>query len=65
MLRTTLLINADTERGFMGGQADLIRLTVQKLYCNPSVAPEFTALHHGTYKPVSTVTVDGKSIVDT
>jgi hypothetical protein len=63
--KTTLLLNIDTEQGFMGGQADLIRAIAQKLYCNPSLAPAFTALHHGTYKPANTLTVDGKAIVDT
>jgi tetratricopeptide (TPR) repeat protein len=61
----TLLLNIETEQGFMGGQADLVRITAQKLYCNPSVAPAFTALHHGTYKPASALSVDGKPIVDT
>jgi hypothetical protein len=63
--KTTLLLNVDTERGFMGGQADLIRAIAQKLYCNPSVAPVFTALHHGAYKPTNTLVVDGRAVVDT
>jgi hypothetical protein len=63
--KTTLLLNIETERGFIGGQADLIRITARKLYCNPSLAPAFTALHHGTYKPTSTLNVDGKPVVDT
>ena len=61
----SLLINPETNQGFMGAQADLIKLIVQKLYCNPSVAPAFTALYHGAYEAVSTLTVDAKPIVDT
>ena len=63
--KVTLLMNPEKGRGFMGGQADLIKLIVQKLYRNPSVAPAFTTLHHGTYKPASTLAVDGKPVVDT
>lgn len=63
--KISLLINPETSQAFMGAQADLIKLTVQKLYCNPSVAPAFTTLYHGTYEGVSTSTVDGKPIVDT
>ena len=59
-----LLINPKTSQGFMGAQTDLIKLIVQKLYCNPSVAPAFSVLYHGTYKPVSTSTVDAKPIVN-
>jgi tetratricopeptide (TPR) repeat protein len=63
--RMTFLMNVDTEKGFLGGQADLIRITAQRLYCNPSLAPEFTSLHHGTYKSAKTPTVDGTPVVDT
>jgi len=63
--KVTLLINPETSKGFMGGQADLIRIIVQKLYHNPSIAPAFTTLHHGTYEAVSTPVVDGKPVVDT
>jgi hypothetical protein len=63
--KVTLLINPETNRGFMGGQSDLIKIIVQKLYHNPSVAPAFTTLHHGTYEAVATPAVDGKPIVDT
>jgi hypothetical protein len=63
--RVTLLIKPETRRGFIGGQADLITLIIQKLYRNPSVAKAFTDLHYGTYKPTNTLAVDGKPIVDT
>jgi tetratricopeptide (TPR) repeat protein len=63
--KVTLLLTADTNRGFMGGQADLIRIIAQKLYCNPSVARTFTTLYHGDYKAAETSTVDGKPVVDT
>lgn len=61
----SLLINPETSQGFMGAQADLIKLTVQKLYRNPSLVPAVTTLYHGTYEGVSTSKVDGKLIVDT
>lgn len=61
----SLLINPGTGQGFKGAQADLIKLTVQKLYRNPSLAPAFTTLYHGNYEGVSTSSVDGKPIVDT
>ncbi|KZM21802.1 uncharacterized protein EKO05_0001775 [Ascochyta rabiei] len=60
-----LLINSETNRGFLGGQASLIKLIVQKMHCNPSLAAAFTALHHGNYKPASTSAVDGRPVVDT
>ena len=63
--RTSLLVNTDTDQGFMGGQADLITLIVQKLYRNPSLAPAFVALHHGTYEPADRLAVDDTPIVDT
>lgn len=62
---TSLLINTETGRAFTGGQADLIKLTAQKLYCSPSVAPAFVTLHHGDYKPTNISAVDGTPIVDT
>jgi hypothetical protein len=61
----TFLMNLETKKGFMGGQADLIRMIVQKLYSNPSTASEFTSLYHGDYKTVDVSFVDGKPVVDT
>jgi hypothetical protein len=61
----TLLLNIETNRGFLGAQADLIKLIVQKLYRNPSTAPAFTTLYHGTYKGTTTPTIDTEPIVDT
>ena len=63
--KISLLINPETSQGVEGAQADLIKLIVQKLYRNPSVAPAFIALYHGSYEGVSTSTVDAKLIVDT
>jgi hypothetical protein len=48
---TTLLLNLETDRGSLGGQADLIRSIAQNLYGNTSLAPSFTILHHGSYGP--------------
>lgn len=61
----SLLINPSTNEGCMGTQPDLIKLIVQKLYRNPSLAPAFTTLYHGGYEGVSTPKVDSKPIVDT
>ena len=61
----SLLMNPSTMEAFIGTQADLIKLIVQKLYRNPSLAPAFNTLHHGTYERVSTSAVDGNPIVDT
>ena len=61
----SFLMNLETNRGFMGTQADLIKLIVQKLYHNPSIAPGFTRLYHGSYESVSTHAVDSQPIVDT
>jgi len=63
--RVCLLVNTETDQGFMGGEADLITMIVQKLYRNPSLAPAFVALHHGTYEPADKISVDDTPIVDT
>lgn len=60
-----VLINLQTNRMTLGTQTDLITKVVQKLRRNPSFMPEVTALHHGTYSPVSVGEVDGKPIIDT
>lgn len=61
----SVLLNPSTDQGFSGAQADLIKLIVQKLYRNPSLAPAFTTLYHGTYEGMSTPKVDAEPIVDT
>lgn len=61
----SLLLNPETNQGVMGAQADLIKLIVQKLYHNPSVASAFTALYHGNYEGVTTSAVDAEPMVDT
>lgn len=60
-----LLIDPETGQTLIGARADLIKLTVQKLYRNPSLAQAFTALCHGTYEKASTLALDGEPIVDT
>jgi hypothetical protein len=60
----SLLMNVETDKSFMGGQADLIQLITQKLFKNPSMASAFTDLHHGAYQAVDTTSVDGQPIVD-
>ncbi|KAG4219520.1 hypothetical protein PC116_g32001 [Phytophthora cactorum] len=61
----TVLMNFHTNSVCMGGQADLITQTVQKLYHNPGEAKVFTELHHGDYKPVTASEADGVPVVDT
>jgi hypothetical protein len=61
----TVLLNAETDSRTMGAQAELIRMIVQKLYRNPSLASVITDLHHGSYKPVGASYVDGTPVVDT
>ena len=63
--KTSLLINTQTNRMTMGTQAELITATAQKMLRNPSLAPSFTSLHHGDYKPVRETEIDGQPIVDT
>ena len=63
--KTSMLINTQTKRVTMGTQAGLIAATAQKMLRNPSLAPSFTALHHGDYKPVKETEVDSQPVVDT
>lgn len=61
----TLLVNVETDSMTMGAQAELLRLIVQKLYRNPSLASIINDLHHGSYKPVGVSEIDGGPVVDT
>ncbi|KAI4661522.1 uncharacterized protein J4E88_010970 [Alternaria novae-zelandiae] len=61
----SLLMNVETDKGFLGGQADLIQLITQKMFKNSSTAPTFTDLYHGDYEAVDAKSVDGQPIVDT
>lgn len=49
----------------MGTHAELIKLVVHKLQRNPSLAPEFTKLCHGSYEALDTQLADSLPIVDT
>jgi tetratricopeptide (TPR) repeat protein len=60
----TMLIDSENG-GTMGAQSDLINMTVQKLYQNPSWMPIITGLHHGSYQPIDATEVDGKPVLDT
>ncbi|KAN0077855.1 hypothetical protein V8E54_006159 [Elaphomyces granulatus] len=60
-----LRVNVHTNRMTTGRQGDLITRVVQKLWRNPSLLPEFMALHQGSYEPVDVIEVDGKPIIDT
>jgi tetratricopeptide (TPR) repeat protein len=62
---TTLLMNIETGKGFVGAQANLITSIVHKLHRNPSIAHKFTELFHGDYKSAATLSHEAKGIVDT
>ena len=57
--------NIEKEQSIRDAQNELTKMLVQKLYRNPSIAPAFTALHHGDYEKGNTSTIDGQPIVDT
>lgn len=63
--RTALLMNTETKRGYMGTQADLITVIIQKLHDNPSLMSAYTSLYHGNYTSVKETIVDGAPIIDT
>jgi hypothetical protein len=47
------------------GTGHLVTTIVQKLWQNPSLVPELTVLHHGSYEPVIMVDVDTRPVIDT
>ncbi|KAJ5811052.1 hypothetical protein N7447_010568 [Penicillium robsamsonii] len=60
-----LLLDVDMNKAMIGTQSELIELIAQKLHKNPSLIPDFVDLHHGTYKSVDVLEVDGIPVVDT
>ncbi|KAK2050706.1 SET domain-containing protein [Colletotrichum somersetense] len=48
-----VLMNLDSEKMTMGGQATLVSTVVQKLYHNPETASRFMDLYHGDYEVVN------------
>ncbi|KAK1999947.1 hypothetical protein LX36DRAFT_709737 [Colletotrichum falcatum] len=48
-----ILMNLDSKKMTMGGQATLISTIVQKLYHNPEAVSRFVNLHHGDYEVVN------------
>ncbi|KAJ4308949.1 hypothetical protein N0V84_011784 [Fusarium piperis] len=61
---TSLLMNLETKRMTVGGQARLLPQIVQKLYHNPDMSRAFLDLHHGDYQPVTVSECDGAPVVD-
>ncbi|KZL69058.1 tpr domain-containing protein [Colletotrichum incanum] len=59
-----ILMNLDSKKMTMGGQATLISTVIQKLYHNPEAALRFMGLHHGDYKGVE-LPQGGQLVVDT
>ncbi|KAJ5812101.1 TPR domain protein [Penicillium riverlandense] len=60
-----VLINPETNRMSLGGQAELITLIVQRIYKNASLVPVITDLHHGSYNSPEICEVDDAPVVDT
>jgi hypothetical protein len=63
--KVTTLLNLETNLASRGTHADLMKQIVQKLFRNPSIAPKFTTLYHGTYKEAKISAVDLEPVVDT
>ncbi|KAI9878412.1 MAG: hypothetical protein M1830_000932 [Pleopsidium flavum] len=63
--KISLLMNTHTNRMVIGTLGDLIQKVVQQLLRNPSLAPAFTSLYHGSYEPVELTHVDEAPVVDT
>ncbi|KAL6352613.1 hypothetical protein LRP88_13080 [Fusarium phalaenopsidis] len=61
---TNLLMNLETQRMIVGGQAILLSQIVQKLFHSPESSRAFLDLHHGDYKPVTISECDGAPVVD-
>jgi hypothetical protein len=61
---TNLLMNLETQRMIVGGQAILLSQIVQKLFHSPESSCAFLDLHHGDYKPVTVSECDGAPVVD-
>lgn len=59
-----LLMNLETKRMSVGGQARLLPQIVQKLYHNPGMSRAFLDLHHGHHQPVTVSESDGAPVVD-
>lgn len=47
-----------------GGHTDLVKLTVHKIYQNPSLAREVTKLYAGSYEHCDTKSVESVPVVD-
>ncbi|TGJ86352.1 hypothetical protein E0Z10_g2427 [Xylaria hypoxylon] len=61
----SLLVQLDTKKAKVGGQAKLLTQIVQKLYHSPQASEGFKALYHGDYTPVTVSHVDERPVVDT
>ncbi|KAM7190971.1 TPR domain protein [Naviculisporaceae sp. PSN 640] len=59
----TILVESD-DRMTIGAHADLINITIRKLYNNPSLLPIIADLYRGSYESVDVSEVDGKPVVD-
>ncbi|UPK97264.1 hypothetical protein LCI18_008199 [Fusarium solani-melongenae] len=61
---TNLLMNLETQRMIVGGQAILLSQIIQKLFHNPESTRAFLDLYYGDYKPVTVSECDGIPVVD-
>lgn len=60
----TILISSQADKVSLGMQSELMRVVMQKIHRNPSLASIVTSLDHGSYEPVAATEVDGTPIVD-
>lgn len=62
--RHTILMNLSTKKMVVGGQAQLLTQTVQKLYHSPELSHLFCDLHRGGYAVSPVSESDGYPVVD-
>ncbi|KAF7554291.1 hypothetical protein G7Z17_g3039 [Cylindrodendrum hubeiense] len=60
----TILMNLSTNKIIIGGQADLLKQIVQKIYHSPQSSHSFCDLHHGDYATAAVSESDGAPVVD-
>ncbi|RSL93841.1 hypothetical protein CDV31_014539 [Fusarium ambrosium] len=59
-----LMLNMETDKMIVGGQAILLPQIIQKLFHNPEMSRGFFDLHHGDYQSVTVTECDGAPVID-
>ncbi|KAM3444240.1 hypothetical protein MY4824_000129 [Beauveria thailandica] len=62
--RQSILMDLGQNRGFAGGQVEILTQVIQNLYHNPEYSRPFLQLHRGDYKAVRRQRADGNPIAD-